>query len=155
MRRLTTVLILIAACGCGGTPTDPGRAPSVELASTPASMTATICPASSCGAGSDEVEAIATLTLRETAGGHATLDGFTVVIRRNIDTATVLDVTVGIGAGTRVAAFQTVSAPLAVHFPRAQASSAMTMTVTANMRDDRTGAAVRPVLHIPLAPVGG
>jgi len=156
MRRPTISLLLITALGCGGTtPTTPDAAASVTLTSNPASITATICPASSCGAGNNEAEAIATLTLRETGGGNATLDGFTVVIRRINDSATVLDTTVGIGAGTRVAALQAVNVPFAVHFPRGQASSAMTMTVTANMRDDRNGASVRPVLNVPLAPVGG
>lgn len=114
-----------------------------------------MCPPSSCGAGSDEVEAITTITLRETAGGSGTLDGFTVLLRRTNDNATILSTTVGIGAGTRFSANQSVTIPFAIHFPRTQAGSAMSLVLTANARDDRTNAAVTGAVTIPVTAVGG
>jgi hypothetical protein len=84
----------------------------------------------------------------------ATLQGFGVTVRRNSDNATILDTTVGIGAGTRVSFMQTVDVPFAVRFPRAEAGSAMTLTATANLRDEKGQTPLFATVTIPVAAVG-
>ena len=152
----TIVLATILACmGCQNSVSVPTLPDAVlQLSANPASITATECPPSSCGAGSDDVEAITTMVLRETAGGTATLQGFAVTVRRNRDDATILSTTVGIGAGTRVMFMQTVNVPFTVHFPRAEAGSAMTLIATANLRDEKGQAPVFATVTVAVAAVG-
>jgi hypothetical protein len=154
--RSVPCLFLLALSGCGDPPIHPtGPAAQITLTASPSPATPTICPVSSCGAGSDEVEILTTLGVVETAGGSGTLDGFTVVLRRDSDNIALISTTIGIGAGTRITANQTVSLPFGVHLPRASAGSAMTLTVTANARNDGNSAAVSATLAIPVAAYGG
>jgi hypothetical protein len=158
MKKLAIAILCLAvtaASGCDGSPptTDPNA--QIQLSASPASIIPTVCPPSSCGAGSDEVEAITTIALRETAGGSGILDGFTIVLTRASDNATILATTIGIGAGTRFTANQTVNIPFAIHFGRAGAASAMSLSVRANARDDRGNGAVTATLTIPVAAFPG
>ena len=148
---LCLALLTLSACG-PDTPTPP--AAQISLTASPSPVTPTVCPVSSCGAGSDEVEILVTIALSETAGGSGTLDGFAVVLRRNSDSLALINTTIGTGAGTRINANQTVNVPFGVHLPRTSAGNAMTLTVSANARNDGNGAAVTATLTIPVNAFG-
>ena len=158
MEGLRTAVLAAAALACAGcqnsvsVPTLPDAA--FQLSANPASIVATECPPSVCGAGSEEVEAMTTMVIRETGGGTATLEGFAVALRRDSDNALILNTTVGIGAGTRITFMQTVNVPFTVHFPRVAAASAMTLTATANLRDDKGRLPVFATVTVPVTAIG-
>jgi hypothetical protein len=158
MEGLRSAVLAAAALACAGcqnsvsVPTLPDAV--FQLSANPASIVATECPPSTCGVGSDEVEAITTMLIRETGGGTATLEGFAVTVRRDSDNAPILNATLGIGAGTRITFRQTVNVPFAVHFPRAAAASAMTLTATANLRDEKGQVPVFATVTVPVAAIG-
>ena len=151
--RSVLCLFVLTVSGCENTPTPPVA--QITLTASPSPVSPTLCPVTSCGAGSDEVEILTTLTIVETAGGSATLDGFTVVLRRNSDNAVLVNTTVGTGSGTRINANQTITVPFGAHLARTSAGAAMTLTVSANARNDRNNAAVTATLSIPVNAFSG
>lgn len=153
LKRTLICLAVLMLSGCSNSPTPPVAA--ITLTASPSPVTPTLCPVTSCGAGSDEVEILTTLTIAETAGGSATLDGFTVVLRRNSDNAALINTTVGTGSGTRINANQTITLPFGVHLARTSAAGAMTLTVSANARNLRDNAAVTTTLSIPVTAFSG
>lgn len=156
MARVRTILIsgaTLISMGCGGNPTAPAPAARIQLTASPAAITPTICPPSSCGPVADQLEALTTLTIRETGGVGGIVESATLTLRRDSDGA-VLANAAGTPTPVRFTANQSVTVPTSVHYDRAQGRHPATLTIALTGEDDN-GHAIQATLAIPVAAFSG
>lgn len=137
VNRIVGVALAAAWCGaaaCGGGPTGPPPTAVLQIGSTPATIVSAVCPPSHCGPLTGQLEVLATLTIRETAGVAGVVNRVTFVVRRQSDNASVAQSDAAPAA--RFTARGSVTLPLALHFEAAASESNMKVVVTVEAGDD-------------------
>jgi hypothetical protein len=140
--RAVTVAVLLGLAGCsgGGGTTSPTTA---VLAAThaPNPIRATACPPASCGPLLGELEAAASLNVRETAGVGVMVETVALTFRMadgrvrqgEMDAAAVARA----AGSSRVAAGGSLTIPVAMHFTPGTGVLPGVLTVAANFTDER------------------
>lgn len=143
-RVLSVVVGIIGIVGCGTT-TGPQPAAQIQLTSNSATIFPVVCQ--NCGSVADQIEALATLTLRESNGVAGTVESVTMTLRRNSDNAILANATQP--RGVRFAANGSVELEVGVHYDRSQGAPA-TLNITVNARDDNSHQ-ITAALALPVA----
>ena len=143
---LSTVVV---ACGKSPTPpTSPSPVAQIQLTANPATITPAVCPPSSCGPLTGQLEAATSVTVREPAGVGGNISSVSMILRRSSDNVTLASGTVSPTNG-RFAANGSVTIPLGVHYDQAQGASAGTLALTFTGTDDR-GNPITATLSVPV-----
>ena len=153
MHALVTLYVLTtaaAACGGGGTPTQPvtPTGATIQVTASPAPVSLTLCDPPACTTPGYEV--ITTLTLRETAGIAGRVDSITLTLRRNSDNQVL--VTANITPASIQVPFTangTATIPFAMHVARTDVTSQTTLALVVNATDSG-GRAVTTSLTVPV-----
>lgn len=144
---LLSIGTMLAACGGGGGnggPAAPPTAANIALSASPSSVIAAPCPPSSCGSLTGQMEATASLSLRETAGVGARIDQIAISLASDsgpIIASGAFDasgVATLAGGSNRVNANSALTVPrIGGHFPAASSAALPgTLTYTAHLTDD-------------------
>lgn len=134
IRLFLTLVVLTPAIACDDTPTGPRPTAVLQPTAAPSPITPVLCPVSNCGSVTNQLEATTVITVRETAGVAGTIQSATYVLRRNSDNAVIVNATPSLNV--RFTANGSVDVPVGVHWDRGQMTTASTLTVTINARDD-------------------
>jgi hypothetical protein len=132
-----TLTLMSAIAGCGGTTADPGRQTAqVSLTANPSTITPVLCPIERCGSVAGQIEAVTTVTIRETGGVAGRVDDIRMTLRRTSDNGLITEGLFTPATQTRFAANGTVSMQIAVHYDVAQGTSPATLTLAMAGTDD-------------------
>src|SRR5262249_3996306 len=134
-------VLALAACS-KPSPSSPTTSAALDVTANPNPIASRVC--TGCGAGSIDREAVAQLTIRETAGVAATVTARAGALPDNAGGAIIASgefdeagVTALAGASRLPAQGTLVARDVGVHYAAAQAGRAATLTFTVRIRDDR------------------
>ena len=138
--RLASLLLTLGCApfiACGGTTVDPTQQTAqVQLTASPSTINPSICPTERCGSATGQVEALTTVTVRETGGVAGRVDSIRMTLRRTADNALITEGVFTPAAPTRFPANGTVTLPVAVHYDVAQGAATATLTLSLAATDD-------------------